>query len=69
MPIPPQDVVPPSQARATLSDPADQAGAGAENIITGNGESFVAPIDAARLDYHHRLEGFRAGVPDADLRQ
>ena len=56
MSISPRDVVPLSQARATLSDLADQAKAGAEKIITKNGESYVALIDAARLDYYHRLE-------------
>ena len=50
------DVVPLTQARATLSDLADQAKAGAEKIITKNGESYVALIDADRLDYYHRLE-------------
>jgi prevent-host-death family protein len=50
------DVVPFTQARANLSDLADQAKAGAEKIITKNGESYVALIDAARLDYYHRLE-------------
>lgn len=56
MSISPRDVVPLSQARATLSDLADQAKAGAEKIITKNGESYVALIDADRLDYYHRLE-------------
>jgi prevent-host-death family protein len=50
------DVVPFTQARANLSDLAEQVKAGAEKIITKNGESFVALIDAARLDYYHRLE-------------
>lgn len=50
------DVVPFTQARAKLSDLADQAKAGAEKIITKNGESYVALIDADRLDYYHRLE-------------
>jgi prevent-host-death family protein len=50
------DVVPFTQARANLSDLADQAKAGAEKIITKNGESYVALIDAERLDYYHRLE-------------
>jgi len=50
------DVVPFSQARANLSDLAEQAKAGAEKIITKNGESYVALIDAQRLDYYHRLE-------------
>jgi antitoxin (DNA-binding transcriptional repressor) of toxin-antitoxin stability system len=35
---------------------ADQAKAGAEKIITKNGESYAALIDAARLDYYHQLE-------------
>ena len=50
------DVVPFTQARATLSDLAEQVKAGAEKIITKNGESYVALIDADRLDYYHRLE-------------
>lgn len=50
------DVVPFTQARASLSELADQAKAGAEKIITKNGESYVALIDADRLDYYHRLE-------------
>lgn len=29
---------------------------GAEKIITKNGESYVALIDAKRLEYYHRLE-------------
>ncbi len=50
------DVVPFTQARSNLSELADQAKAGAEKIITKNGESYVALIDADRLDYYHRLE-------------
>lgn len=50
------DVVPFTQARASLSELADQAKQGAEKIITKNGESYVALIDADRLDYYHRLE-------------
>jgi prevent-host-death family protein len=50
------DVVPFTQARANLSELADQAKAGTEKIITKNGESYVALIDADRLDYYHRLE-------------
>jgi prevent-host-death family protein len=53
------DVVPLTQARANLSELADQVKAGSEKIITKNGESYVALIDAARLDYYHRLEGER----------
>ena len=51
-----RDVVPFTQARANLSELADQAKAGAEKIITKNGESYVALIDADRLDYYHQLE-------------
>ena len=50
------DVIPFSQARANLSDLAMQVKAGAEKIITKNGESYVALIDANRLDYYHQLE-------------
>ena len=50
------DVIPFSQARANLSELADQAKAGAEKVITKNGESYVALIDAQRLDYYHQLE-------------
>lgn len=50
------DVVPFTQARANLSELAEQAKAGAEKIITKNGESYVALIDAQRLDYYHQLE-------------
>lgn len=56
MAITASDVVSLSQARAHLSDLADQASAGAEKIITKNGESYVALIDARRLDYFHALE-------------
>jgi len=51
-----RDVVPFTTARANLSELADQVKAGAEKIITKNGESYVALIDADRLDYYHRLE-------------
>ncbi len=50
------DVVPLSQARAHFSELAEQVKAGAEKIITKNGESYIAMIDAKRLDYYHQLE-------------
>ena len=50
------DIVPLSQARAKLSELADAVKGGAEKIITKNGESYVALIDAKRLDYYHSLE-------------
>ncbi len=51
-----KDIVPLSQARANLSELAEQVKAGSEKIITKNGESYVALIDAQRLDHYHRLE-------------
>lgn len=56
MAISTRDVIPLSQARANLSELADQVNAGAEKIITKNGESYVALINAQRLDYYHQLE-------------
>lgn len=56
MAISASDVIPLSQARANLSELADQVKAGAEKVITKNGESYVALIDTERLDYYHRLE-------------
>lgn len=46
-----QDVTP--MSRTELADPVM---AGAEKIITKNGQSHVALIDADRLDYSHQLE-------------
>ncbi|MDD3517815.1 MAG: type II toxin-antitoxin system Phd/YefM family antitoxin [Chromatiales bacterium] len=56
MGISPRDIIPLSQARARLSELSDEVRAGAEKIITKNGESYVALIDADRLDHYHRLE-------------
>lgn len=53
------DVIPLSQARAILSELAEQVKAGAEKIVTKNGESYIALIDAKRLDYYHQLERAR----------
>ena len=38
------DIVPLSQARANFSELADQVKAGAEKIVTKNGESYVAIV-------------------------
>lgn len=56
MAISAKDIVPLSTARANFSDLAEEVRAGAEKIITKNGESYIALIDAQRLDYYHRLE-------------
>lgn len=50
------DVVPLSYARANFSELAEEVKGGAEKIITRNGESYIALVDANRLDYYHRLE-------------
>ena len=50
------DIVPLSQVRARFTELADQVHQGDEKVITRNGESYVALIDAAKLDYYHQLE-------------
>ncbi len=50
------DILPLSYARANFSELAEEVKAGAEKIITKNGESYIALIDAQRLDYYHQLE-------------
>ena len=50
------DVIPLSYARANFSELADEVKAGAEKIVTKNGESFIALIGSDRLDHYHRLE-------------
>jgi len=50
------DIVPLNQVRARLTELAEEARIGREKIITRNGESYVALIDARRLDHYHRLE-------------
>jgi prevent-host-death family protein len=51
-----RDVIPLSTARANFSELAEEVKAGTEKIITRNGESYIALIDAQRLDYYHQLE-------------
>jgi PHD/YefM family antitoxin component YafN of YafNO toxin-antitoxin module len=51
------DIVPISEARARLTElAADVVGSGAEKVLTKNGASYVALVDARRLDYYHALE-------------
>lgn len=55
------DVVPISEARARLTELAeDVVGTGAEKVLTKNGASYVAIVDARRLDYYHALEAEHA---------
>jgi prevent-host-death family protein len=51
-----RDIIPLTQARANLSELADEARAGTDKIITKNGESYVALISADKLAYYHQLE-------------
>ncbi len=57
------DVVPISEARARLTELADDVvGHGTEKVLTKNGSSFVAIVDARKLDYYHALEEEHAGL-------
>jgi prevent-host-death family protein len=56
------DVVPISEARARLTELADEVVGGAEKVLTKNGTSFVALVDAKKLDYYHALEAEHASL-------
>ena len=57
------DVVPISEARARLTELAEEVvDGGAEKVLTKNGASYVAIIDAKKLDYYHILEQEHAGL-------
>ena len=57
MAISSKDIVPLTRARAKLSELCEEVQREhGEKIITKNGESCAALIDAERLDYYHRLE-------------
>ncbi len=57
------DVVPISEARARLTELADDVvGGGMEKILTKNGASFVAIVDARKLDYYHAIEEEHANL-------
>ena len=57
MPVSSKDIVPLTRARAQLTELVDEVQAeGREKIITKNGESCAALINAERLDHYHRLE-------------
>lgn len=67
MPITSQDIVPFNKVRADLTRLADEVRAGHEKIITRNGESYVALVDARKLDYYHRLEREKLARANAQL--
>ena len=50
------DIVPFSQIRARFTELAEQVSNGSEKIITRNGKSYIALVDAKKLDYYHKLE-------------
>ena len=51
------DVVPISEAHARLTElAAEVVDGGAEKVLAKNGTSYVAIIDAKKLDYYHALE-------------
>ena len=57
MSISPKDIIPLTKARAKLTELCEEVRReGGEKIITKNGESCAALIDADRLDHYHRLE-------------
>jgi hypothetical protein len=61
------DIVPISEARARLTELAeDVVGSGSEKILTKQGASYVALVDARRLDYYHALEAEHASLVLAD---
>jgi len=56
MPLRASDIIPISEARARLTELAeDVVGSGAEKVLTKNGSSYVALIDAKKLDDYHAL--------------
>ena len=58
-----RDIVPISEARARLTELAEEVvGSGAEKVLTKNGASFVAIVDAHKLDYYHALEEEHASL-------
>ena len=57
-----QDIVPISEARARLTELADDVVSGAEKLLTKNGAAYVVLVDAKKLDYYHALEEEHASL-------
>lgn len=58
-----RDVVPISEARTRLTELAeDVVGHGHEKLLTKDGASYVALVDARKLDYYHALEAEHASL-------
>ena len=63
MSLRPSDIVPISEARTRLTELAeDVVSSGTEKVLTKNGASYVAIVDARRLDYYHALEAEHANL-------
>ena len=61
------DIVPISDARARLTELAeDGVRTGAEKVLTKNGASYVALVDARQLDRYHALAAEYAHLVMAD---
>ena len=57
------DIIPIREARSRLTELAeDVVGRGAEKVLTKNGSSYIALVDAKKLDYYHALEREHAGL-------
>ena len=56
MAIKSDDIVPLNEVRARFHELAEEVRAGAEKIITRDGENYVALVDPRRLEHYHRLE-------------
>ena len=50
------DVIPLNKVRARFTELAEDVRRGHEKIVTRNGESYVALVDARQLDHYHALE-------------
>lgn len=58
-----RDIVPISEARARLTELAEEVvERGTEKLLTKNGHGYVALVDARKLDHYHALEAEHAGL-------
>ena len=57
------DILPISEALTRMAELAEEVvKGGAEKVLTKNGASYVAIVDAKKLDYYHALEEEHAGL-------
>jgi antitoxin (DNA-binding transcriptional repressor) of toxin-antitoxin stability system len=62
VPARPEDLVSIADAQLRLSELANDVVAGAEKILTKDGQPYVAMIDMRKLDYLHALEAEHRGM-------